>query len=221
MYYSTRKDQGWGALDQEETQRALYLARSAVESDIDDPTALNVSAHVIASIGGDIAGAISLIDRSLQISPSCSEAWARSSMVRIYAGDLETAEQHAKNAIRLSPLDERIFLPLCALGYCYLFSKRYTEAIEVTRRALLGRPRPPMAYIILLAASQKLSDMEAAREAVAALVQAAPDLHPKVWLAQSCFVREDQLKILEAAFRSIVIARLAANGEDIKMAELL
>lgn len=203
MYYSTRKDQGWGALDQEETQKALHLARSAVESDFDDPTALNVSAHVIASIGGDIARAISLIDRSLQISPSCSEAWARSSMVRIYAGDLETAEQHAKNAIRLSPLDERIFLPLCALGYCYLFSERYIEAIEVTRRALLGRPRPPMAYIILLAASQKLSDMEAAREAVAALVQAAPHFHPKVWLAQSCFVREDQLKILEAAFRNL------------------
>ena len=124
MCYATRKDQGWGPLDQEETRRALSLARSAVEADFDDPIALNLSAHTIASIGGDIAGAISLMDRSLKLSPSWSEAWARSSMVRIYAGDLETAQQHAENAIRLSPLDERIFLPLCALGYRYLFAER-------------------------------------------------------------------------------------------------
>jgi TolB-like protein/class 3 adenylate cyclase len=203
MCYATRKDQGWGALDQEEIRKALHLARSAIESDFDDPTALHLSAHTIASIGGDISGAISLIDRSLQISPSCSEAWARSSMIRIYAGDLATAEQHAENSIRLSPLDERIFLPLCALGYCYLFSGRNSEAIEAARRALLGRPRPPMAYKILLAASHMLGDKEVAREAVAALAQAAPHHRLEDWLAQSCFVREDQYKILRAAFRSV------------------
>ena len=202
MCYSGRKDQGWGALDQDDIKKALQLARSAIESDFDDPTVLHLSAHVIASLGGDIASAISLMDRSLQISPSCSEAWARSGMVRIYAGDLTTAEQHAENAIRLGPLDERIFLPLCALGYCYLFSGRNNEAIEVTRRALLGRPRPPMAYIILLAASHILGDKEAVRDAVAGLVQAAPQFHPQAWLTQSCFVREDQRKILEAAFRA-------------------
>jgi adenylate cyclase len=211
--YATQKDQGWGALDQAEIEKALHLARSAVESDFDDPTALYLSAHTIASIGGDIPSAMSLIDRSLQINPSCAEAWARSSMVRIYAGDLATAEQHAWKAIRLSPLDERIFLPLCALGYCYLFSGRPAEAIEVTRRALLGRPRPPMAYIILLAASHMLGDREGAREAAAALGQAAPDFQPQQWLSQSCFVREDQCKLLEAAFRSVEAPVNPARGE--------
>jgi adenylate cyclase len=203
MCYAGRKDQGWGALDQEEIKKAIYMARSAIAADFDDPTALQLSAQVIASLEGDIAGAISLIDRSLKISPSCSEAWARSSMVRIYGGDLVTAEQHAETAIRLGPLDERIFLPLCALGYCYLFSDRNTDAIEVTRRALLGRPRPPMAYIILLAASQKLGDKEGARDAVAALFHAAPHFNPETWLAQSCFVMENQRKILAAAFRGV------------------
>jgi TolB-like protein len=68
--YATRKDQGWGALDQREVQRALQLARSAVESDFDDSTVLNLAGHTIASVGGDISGAIALIDRSLAISPS-------------------------------------------------------------------------------------------------------------------------------------------------------
>ena len=59
-----------------------------------------------------------------------------------------------------------------------------------------------MAYIILLAASQMLGDKEAARESVAALIQAAPHFRSKAWLTQSCFVREDQRKILETAFRN-------------------
>lgn len=203
MCYATRKDQGWGALDQNEIAKALQLARSAIEADFDDPTVLHLSAHTIASVGGDISGAISLIDRSLQISPSCSEAWARSSMIRIYGGDVAMAEQHAQNAIRLSPLDDRIFLPLCALGYCYLFSERYIEAIEAARRALLGRPRPPMAYKVLLAACHMLGDTEGMREAVTALAQAAPHYRLEDWLAQSCFVHENQRRILSAAFRSV------------------
>jgi tetratricopeptide (TPR) repeat protein len=211
MCYTTRKDQGWGALSKQEVQKALRLARSAVESDYDDPTALHLSAHTLASIGGEVDRAISLIDRSLRISPSCAEAWARSSMVRIYAGVLATAEQHAETAIKLSPLDERIFLPLCALGYCCLFSGRDLEAIEFAQRALLGRPRPPMAYIIMLAASYALGYNDGVHKASEGLAQAAPRFQFEAWLAQSCFVRDDQRNILRGAFQGTGISRSAAT----------
>jgi len=202
MCYSVRKDQGWGVLTPSETRKALGLARAAIEADFDDPTALYLSGHTQAALGSDIPAGMALIDRSLRINPSSSEAWARSSMVRIYAGDLPTAEQHAENAIRLSPLDEKIFLPLCALGYCYLFSGRYREAIAVARKALVGRQRPPMAYMILLSASHGVADDGGAQQAAQALEEAAPRFRLKAWLAQSCFVRHDQRAVLEAAFRA-------------------
>lgn len=201
--YSTRKDQGWGAVGSRDVEKALRLAEAAIEADPDHPTALYLSAHTMASFGRDLAGTISLIDRSLQINPSSAEGWARSSMVRIYAGELITAKAHAENSIRLSPLDERIFLPLCALGYCHLFSGENHEAIEAARRALLGRQRPPMAYIILLSALHRIGSKIGAAEAAAAFLQTAPAFRVKEWLAQSCFVRQDQRAILEEAFRAV------------------
>jgi adenylate cyclase len=201
--YATRKDQGWGSIGKRDVEKALGLAQAAIEADANHPTVLYLSAHTMASFGADLAGPISLIDRSLQINPSSSEGWARSAMVRIYAGDLATARTHAENAIRLSPLDERIFLPHCALGYCHLFSGENHDAIEAARRALLGRQRPPMAYIILLSALHRIGSKIGAAEAAQAFLQTAPTFHTKEWLAQSCFVRQDQRGILEEAFRAV------------------
>jgi adenylate cyclase len=200
MCYITRKDQGWGALDREAISTALRLARAAVEIDFDHPTVLYVSGHTLASLGADLSNALSLMDRALEINPSSAEGWARSSMVRIYAGDLATAERHAETSIRLSPLDERLFLPLCALGYCYLFSGRYEQAVDAAQRSLRGRQRPPMAYIILLSAMCHQGDSQGASKAAAALLETAPAFHTRQWLAQSCFVLEEQRKIFEGAF---------------------
>jgi TolB-like protein len=202
MCYTARKDQGWGALSKDETKTALDLAQAAIKADYNDATALQLSAHTIASVGGDLSQAIFLIDRALTISPSNAEAWMRSSMIRIYAGDIVTAEEHANNAVKLGPLDERIYMPLCALGYCCLFSGRYIEAIELTRRALLGRPRPPMAYIIQLAASRALGDAKAIELAMESLMATAPRFSLKDWLAQSCFVEESQIRILASGFEN-------------------
>jgi TolB-like protein len=201
--YSVRKDQGWGPLSPEEIKTALDLAHRAVAADFDHPTALFDSGHCIATLTGDISTGMALIDRSLRINPSSAEAWARSSMVRVYAGDLATAEQHAENAIKLSPLSDRLFLPLCALGFCYLFSSRLGEAVEAGRRALLGQRRPPMGYMILLAAYSHSGDLENATAAASALAEASPTFRYKEWLAQSYFVRQDQRSMMEAAFRAV------------------
>jgi hypothetical protein len=110
-------------------------------------------------------------------------------MVRIYAGDLPTAEQHAENAIRLSPLDEKIFLPLCALGYCYLFSGRYREAIAVARKALVGRQRPPMAYRSSCGfMASPTTEARGARN----IGRGGAEISIKGMAGASCFVRHDQ-----------------------------
>jgi tetratricopeptide (TPR) repeat protein len=202
MCYTTRRDQGWGTLSPKDIERTLHLARSAVAADFDDAVALCFSAHTLASIGNDLDTATSLIDRSLHISPSYAEAWARSAMIRIYAGDLARAESHAENAIKLGPLDDRLFMPLCALGYCYLFSGRHLQAIEVTQRALLGRAKPPMAYIIQIAAAHGMGNATIMSKATAALAAAAPSFDFQAWLSRSCFVLKDQRRILEGALRS-------------------
>jgi adenylate cyclase len=200
MCYTARKDQGWGSLSNQDVEKALGLAEAAIKADNHDAIALQLSAHTIASVGGDLPHAISLVDRALQISPSNAEAWMRSGMIRIYADDLKTADEHARRALLLSPLDERIFLPLCVLGYCSLFSGRFIEAIEVTRRALLGRHRPPMAYLIQLSAFHALGEEAGMRSAMEALMSVAPSFSFKDWMAQSCFVESNQIEILAAGF---------------------
>jgi tetratricopeptide (TPR) repeat protein len=202
--YVSLRDQGWSSLDADQTAATLALARSAIEVDGEDVVALQVSGMTLAGLGGDLDMGLSLLDRALAVAPSHAETWARSSMVRIYAGDLKTAEQHAEMALRLSPDNDPPFLPLCALGYAWLFSDRYAQALQAARRVLSGLSRPPMAYAILAAASHYIRDTKTAQKAGAALRAATPDFGVQAWTDQRCFAVPDQRHRLQLALSEVL-----------------
>jgi tetratricopeptide (TPR) repeat protein len=94
--------------DLEATRReGIDLARRALRVGGDDPFVLAISANALAAFGEDIAAAIALIDRSLQINPSFARGWLRSGWLRLWARQHDLGIKHFETSIRFSPRESR------------------------------------------------------------------------------------------------------------------
>jgi tetratricopeptide (TPR) repeat protein len=73
----------------------------------DDPYILAMAAWALGLFGEDIATAIALVDRSLQLNPSFARGWFYSGTLRLWAGQYDLAIEHIETSIRLSPRQRR------------------------------------------------------------------------------------------------------------------
>ena len=76
---------------------------------------------------------IALIDRALSLNPSFARGWNISGSLRLYAGDLDRAIEHAGTALRLSPR-ERVGTPLVVIGLAHFFKRQFDEAMPRLQR---------------------------------------------------------------------------------------
>ncbi len=207
MCLSMRRDQGWGALAAAEIEETLRLARAAVKADPDDPVALCLSGHVLATIGGDYEGGLAWIDSALLLNPSFAEGWARSSMVRVYQADYATAIDHAETALKLNALDPHFFLPFFCLGFANLFLERYDEAAIFARRVLKGQILLSTPYRILIVALHRLGRGEEARKTAAEFLGRYPNFRISDWRANTPFTSERQLNLMIESFEAVGLPR--------------
>ncbi|HVL70577.1 MAG TPA: adenylate/guanylate cyclase domain-containing protein [Beijerinckiaceae bacterium] len=199
--YLARHDQGWQTLREEEREEGLRLARAAIDADRYDPVALALGGHTIASLTGDYAAGLMWIDRALSLNINYAEGWMRSSMVRVYANELEEAIVHADRAMELSPVDPKLYHPLCAQGYAHFFSRRYEAACDAARRALMGTQKPEMAYRILIASLMASERHEEAGAAVAEFRRQFPTFRISTWRSRSKFTADPRFEPMAAALR--------------------
>jgi len=108
-------------------REGVELARRALTAAGDDPGVLANVAYVLAYFGEDIAAAMTLIDRSLELNPSFALAWARSAWLRLWAGQPDVAIEHFGTSMRLNPRDRRAE-PLLGIGVGHFFDERFDPA---------------------------------------------------------------------------------------------
>jgi adenylate cyclase len=124
-------------------RRALQVAR-------DDPVILANVALALAGFGEDIGAMIALVDRALALNPSFARGWSISGTLRNWAGQPETAVEHVKNSLRLSPR-ARTGTSLAVLGGAYFLSRRFEEAVPKLLLAIQEDPGFPQSYRYLAA----------------------------------------------------------------------
>jgi len=199
--YLAINDQGWRVLTQEEVAEGLRLARAAIEADMDDSVVLCLSGHSIAGFTGDFAAGLAWIDRGLSLNPNYAEGWMRSSMVRVYINDLDEAIEHSRRAIALSPLDPKLYHPLCAQGFAFLFRGEFDDAAAAARRALMGKQKPEMAFRILITALKGLDRHQEMQSAAKAMMTQFPSFRITTWRNRSHFSRDARLDVMVEALQ--------------------
>ena len=148
-------------------QEVAGLIDRATEIGIDDPVALSWSGHAYAYFFRDVARALTLIDRALELDVNLAMAWQRSGWVRGYAGDARGAIASLHTAMRLNPLDPRVFLTQSALAFAHFIAGRDGEAAEWAASALRTKPGWLPALRVAIVANAMRGQLMDARRALA------------------------------------------------------
>jgi adenylate cyclase len=163
-----------GGLDKADKDAALFHARAAIASDIDDAAALAVAGWIIIVLTKEHEMALNAIERALTLNASCATAHYFAALVNAFADRPAVAAVHANRALRLSPFDPSAFEAHLALGMGALGEANYDEAASCFARGAQINARHslfPFFQAIALALGGRA-------EETAALVQRGRELEP-------------------------------------------
>jgi len=200
--YLFAKANGWASsFDEKEIAR---LAEQAADVGADDPVALCWAGHVHAFFFKDVDRALLLVDRALELDVNLAVAWQRSGWVRGYAGDSEGAIESLNRAIRLNPLDPRVFLTQSAMAFAHFVAGRDNEAAHWAAMALRIKPNWLPALRVAIAANAMGGRGDEAGRALKSYV----GIDPEVSIAKIC----DYYPLRREADRRRLIVALRKAG---------
>jgi TolB-like protein len=203
--YQFAKANGWQSdFDGEEISR---LTEHAVELGSDDAVALCWGGHVRAFFFKEVKRALLLIDRALELDVNLATAWQRSGWVRGYAGDHEEAIRSLERAMRLNPLDPRVFLTQSAMAFAHFIAGRDQEASDWAAMAARVKPNWMPALRVSIAANAMLGRTAEASDGLKAYKRVDPDVSIRKICEHYPFQREqDRQRLIEALRRAGVRA---------------
>ena len=110
-------------------RKGVDFARRALEVAGDDPGILGNAALALAYFGEDIGATMALVDRALGLNPNYARGWYISGLLRLYAGQPDTAIEHVEASLRLSPR-ARVGSSLSVIGAADFLSRRFDQAVR-------------------------------------------------------------------------------------------
>jgi TolB-like protein len=168
---------GW-TNDMEATrEKGVGFARRALRVAGDDPFILANAAYAFAVLGEDIAAAMDLAGRSLQLNPSYAYGWWVSGHIRLWAGQYDEGIEHLERVLRLSPNENRCH-SYCAIGMGHVFARRCDKAVEMFDLALEETHEWPPALRFTASCLAHLGRLDEAREMVNRLRAITPVVIP-------------------------------------------
>src|SRR6185437_1588680 len=124
-------------------------------------------------------------------------------LVRGYAGDHEEAIRSLERAMRLNPLDPRVFLTQSAMAFAHFIAGRDQEASDWAAMAARVKPNWMPALRVAIAANAMLGRTAEARNGVQAYGRVDPDVNIRKICEHYPFQREqDKQRLIEALRRA-------------------
>jgi adenylate cyclase len=179
--YVWRASQGWTEDPEAEREEAVRLARLAVEGGRDDSEVLFVAGHALAFFDTDLDDAEHCVDRSLELNPSCAQAWTHAGWTRLYVGRPTRALPAFERAVRLGPADPMLYVAYSGLAAVNLCLGEDGQAAAWAQRAVREDPKFASSWRFMAATAGLLGRTDEAAEAVRRLL----DLDPGFTMAKA------------------------------------
>ena len=197
--YQFAKANGWQSdFDVKEISR--LTERAAILGN-DDAVALCWAGHVRAFFFKEVDRALLLINRALELDLNLAIAWQRSGWVRGYAGDSDGAIESLNKAMRLDPLDTRVFLTQSAMAFAHFVAGRDQEAAEWAGLALRTKPNWMPALRVAIASNAMHGRAAEAKAALQSYERIDPNLSIRKICEHYPFQREKDKRRLVKALR--------------------
>ena len=175
--------QGYAADPQFDRTEAVRLLRLALSVDDGDPDTLAMAALISAYMVGDYESEIEMADRAVALNPNSFNAWRFRGFVYKIAGLPEEAIRSFERAIRMSPVDPRLYTTLTGIGLAYIELRRFDEAIVVLKKAL-RQNLYVVTYTCLASAFAHLGRDAEARDAAARVLEIDPAFTISAYIAR-------------------------------------
>jgi TolB-like protein/class 3 adenylate cyclase len=189
---------GWTDDPEANRRDGIELARRALGISGDDPAVLGRAAYALGCLGEDIAAAIALMERSLELNPSYASGWVNSGWLRLWAGQPDLAIEHFKSGLRLNPRAPHAEAFL-GIGIGHFFARRFDEAEAMLLRSLQVMSGSAAPYRWLASCYAQMGRLEEAREIVKGLRAITPVVVPTATHWRNSEHREFYLKGLRLA----------------------
>lgn len=186
----------------EEIAEAERLARCALTLDKDDPSVLAFSGHALALVVGLVEEGAAHLSRAITIDPNLAVARIWRGWVHLYVGEIDAGIAQFHVALRLSPLDPRMFVVQNGLAYAHFLAGRDEEALMWATKAVQQQDYVSAQRIMMacLAMSGRIAE---ARVIFARLDKIGAIPRISVIKARSAFRRPADIERLTQAFRMV------------------
>ena len=168
--------------------QGIDFARRALRVTSDDPYVLGSAALALGLFEEDIAMAIALADRSLQLNPSFARGWYLSGTLRLWAGQYDLAIEHIETSIRLNPRESRRNA-YATIGMGHFFARRGEKAAEMLGLSLQENSEWPPTLRFMASCLAHMGRLKEAQEIVKCLRAITPTVIPT---AKHWRIREDR-----------------------------
>jgi len=175
---------GYATDPQFERNEAVRLSHLALSLDDGDPEILGKAASISAFMVGDSETEMEMADRAVALNPNSRNAWNSRGRVYLIAGLPEEAIASFEHAIRMSPVDPRLYLTLAGMAQAFIELGRFDEAIAAGKKALRQNPSYSAAYRCLASALAHVGRDAEVREVTARLLEVDPAFTISSWIAR-------------------------------------
>ena len=175
---------GYSKDPQFDRKEAFRLVHLALSIDDGDPDTLARAALISAFMVGDSEAEIEMADRAVALNPNSWITWNCRGAVYRLAGLPEEAIRSYERAIRMSPVDPRLYVTLTGLGQALIELRRFDEAIVVLKKALRQNPSYVATYQWLASAFAHLERDAEAHDAAARVLEIDPAFTISAYIAR-------------------------------------
>ncbi|WP_246732315.1 tetratricopeptide repeat protein [Bradyrhizobium yuanmingense] len=196
-----RKAFGWVVDAAQERVEARRFVEQAIQLDKDDPLVLAIVGQQYSFVLEEPEKGVALLTRAVALDPNLVEARNWSGWGNLYLGNVDLAIEQFSAALRLSPLDPRLFLPQTGMAYAHFFAGRYEDCLSWATRAVQNQPNFPGAQRAVIAGLANAGRILEARRACDAYLQADPLFCISGFMNKAVFRRPQDIDKLERALR--------------------
>jgi TolB-like protein/class 3 adenylate cyclase len=161
---NTRKTWQWSTDPAADASRAAAHAKTALSLGRQDPLVLAQSAIALFVSNDELELADSLLEEAIHLDPNGMYGWMWGGWTKMILGNHQTAIDYLQRALRLSPLDPRIFFAQIALAFAFFFLGNYEEGLTYAAAASRHHPDHVPALRVAMACNALSGNVEAAQK---------------------------------------------------------
>jgi TolB-like protein/class 3 adenylate cyclase/tetratricopeptide (TPR) repeat protein len=196
-----RQTSGWSTDPAADASRALAYAKTALRLGRQDALIMAQSAVVLLFNSDEVELADSLLDEAIHLDPNGIMGWMWGGWGKVLLGEHQKAIDYLHRALRLSPLDPRIFSAQVLLAYACFFLGKYEEGLKRADDALRHHPSVVAALRISMACNALSGNIEAAQKLWRQLALLSPTDRVSETRKRAPFRRDQDLAKLQEAYR--------------------